>query len=302
MKDNKKIVGVVILILAVVQLSRQGEQSVKEFKKMAGTVTRSFSAITINPGGSVVVTYTPSAGDWSLDEVLPTGWTVQGTPLYNQYLREYFSISSPITYTFVASTTPGTYTFSQGQWQMGSDNNVWSKFATQTITVQQGCSADSSCTTFTGECKTGKCNLNTGQCYSENKADGITCSDGKCSSGECLEDVCVTDCTCAAITPVGQTCSNGCGGLCQGTQQTSCVPNWQCTAWSVCSSLCQKTRTCTDTNHCNVQCGDASCVTADACTGDSCVATQTCSQGGFYCCPTGYTCNDIRSGTGCVGT
>ncbi len=117
-----------------------------------------------------------------------------------------------------------------------------------------------------------------------------------------MEDVCVTDCTCAAITPVGQTCSNGCGGLCQGTQQTSCVPNWQCTAWSVCSSLCQKTRTCTDTNHCNVQCGDASCVTADACTGDSCVATQTCSQGGFYCCPTGYTCNDIRSGTGCVGT
>lgn len=39
------------------------------------------------------------------------------------------------------------------------------------------------------------------------------------------------------------------------SQQTSCTPNWSCTAWSVCSSTGTQTRTCTDSNSCGITSG-----------------------------------------------
>jgi len=48
---------------------------------------------------------------------------------------------------------------------------------------------------------------------------GQTCSDG--CNGICQgTKVCVPDCVCALDTLVGQTCSDGCGGVCQGTKVT----------------------------------------------------------------------------------
>jgi hypothetical protein len=58
----------------------------------------------------------------------------------------------------------------------------------------------------------------------------------------------------------GQACTinSGCqSGYCinKVCSATSCVPNWQCTDWSVCSSTGTQTRTCTDSSSCGVTTG-----------------------------------------------
>ena len=108
---------------------------------MAG-VSRDFSETTTEKLGTIDVTYTPTAGDWSLDEILPDGWTVQGVTIFQQHLREYLSQSIPVTYTLVAPNTDGTYTFNQGQWQMGSDNTEWYTFQSKSIIVGNGSNVD----------------------------------------------------------------------------------------------------------------------------------------------------------------
>src|SRR3989339_785737 len=45
---------------------------------------------------------------------------------------------------------------------------------------------------------------------------GSTCSDG--CGGTCAGTKCVPSCVCAVNTPIGSTCSDGCGGTCSGTK------------------------------------------------------------------------------------
>lgn len=64
---------------------------------------------------------------------------------------------------------------------------------------------------------------------------GSTCPDG--CGGFCAgtKPACVPACGCAAITPIGSTCADGCGGTCAGAQ---CVPNCACAATTLIGSTC----------------------------------------------------------------
>lgn len=79
-----------------------------------------------------------------------------------------------------------------------------------------------------------------------------------CSSGSC----CVPNCSCASTTPIGQTCSDGCGGKCAGTLNlNACIPP----KFKQCGSAC-----------CNVSAGETCAI----------------ASGGSHCCPSGmFDCN-----------
>ena len=47
---------------------------------------------------------------------------------------------------------------------------------------------------------------------------GDPCTGGICDGCHCNYSACTANCACAANTPVGLTCSNGCGGYCNGTK------------------------------------------------------------------------------------
>ncbi len=87
-----------------------------------------------------------------------------------------------------------------------------------------------------------------------------TCDDGdglKWDSGSgswiCDSGTCTPDCSCAAITCIGSTCSDGCGGTCSGTKNC-CVPDCSCAAITCigstcsdgCGGTCSGTETCQD--------------------------------------------------------
>jgi len=103
---------------------------------------------------------------------------------------------------------------------------------------------------------------------------------GWIGSGDCLNikviAPCTPNCDCSFNTPVGQTCSDGCEGLCPGSQV--CTENWQCGDWSSCIGN-QQTRTCTDLNSCGA-------TSAKPMESQSCI-TPVCDEGETknYVCP-----------------
>jgi len=137
-KNTWIIVGIVIVSLLI----RGIDNEQKEVKKVttATDVVRSFASTDLYQGESVSVTYTPTAGDWTLDEILPDGWTVQGVTIFQQHLREYLSQSTPVTYTFIAPPTLGDNLFNQGTFQMGVIDQVWYKFTPDVTITVSACS------------------------------------------------------------------------------------------------------------------------------------------------------------------
>jgi hypothetical protein len=55
------------------------------------------------------------------------------------------------------------------------------------------------------------------ECTNGPFSGGSACTGGTCDGCHCDYSKCTPDCNCAASTPVGSTCSNGCGGTCNGT-------------------------------------------------------------------------------------
>jgi hypothetical protein len=53
---------------------------------------------------------------------------------------------------------------------------------------------------------------------------GSACTGGVCDGCHCDYTNCKVNCDCAASTPVGSTCSNGCGGKCNGTYAGGTIP------------------------------------------------------------------------------
>lgn len=92
-------------------------------------------------------------------------------------------------------------------------------------------------------------------------ASGVCCSPGTICTNvngpwECVlpsPPPCVPDCSCAATTPIGSTCSDGCSGSCAGTM---CVSNGSCSA---------PTPTCSMTTTGVDNCGTACTRTGPAC-------------------------------------
>lgn len=58
-----------------------------------------------------------------------------------------------------------------------------------------------------------------------------------------------------ATSPASTTGSSGTNIGAKETIPPICVPNWQCSAWSICAASGTQTRTCTDTNACGVTTG-----------------------------------------------
>src|SRR3989339_507080 len=101
---------------------------------------------------------------------------------------------------------------------------------------------------------------------------GSTCSDG--CGGTCAGTKCVPSCVCAVNTPIGSTCSDGCGGTCSGTK---CIPNCSCAVNTCtgqicsdgCSGNCSGTKICADCGNgikeSPEECDDNNLVNGDGC-------------------------------------
>ncbi len=134
-KANTGLIIGAVAIALILLMNSGGLTKTGKKTTTANDVVRTFARTGLYTGESVVVTYTPIAADWSLDEILPTGWTVSGQTLYQQHLREYFSTTEAVPYTFIAPSTAGTSLFNTGQFQMGVSDIIWYTFPSQTITV-----------------------------------------------------------------------------------------------------------------------------------------------------------------------
>src|SRR3989339_490037 len=85
---------------------------------------------------------------------------------------------------------------------------------------------------------------------------------------------CVPSCACAVNTPIGSTCSDGCGGTCSGTK---CIPNCSCAVNTCtgqicsdgCSGNCSGTKICADCGNgikeSPEECDDNNLVNGDGC-------------------------------------
>ncbi len=151
--------------------------------------------------------------------------------------------------------------------------------------------------------------------------DGCEGSCGTCEEGyECGVDgqcACVPDCECTSSTCIGQTCSNGCEGTCDGILGPDCgarvcgtSPNG-CGSCGTCS-LANAISTCNASYQCAVSScnsGYANCdvATANGCEtqlgtmsncascGDACTSGYTCTS--YVCTPPAPTCSDgIQNG------
>jgi hypothetical protein len=82
------------------------------------------------------------------------------------------------------------------------------------------------------------CNPNC-SCAAETSV-GSTCSNGCGGTCNGTKPVCGPNCSCSADTTVGQTCSDGCGGTCPGVKPVPvvCNPNCSCAAETSVGSTC----------------------------------------------------------------
>ncbi len=106
---------------------------------------------------------------------------------------------------------------------------------------------------------------------------------------------CISDCSCAANTCTGQTCSDGCGGTCSGTK-TCTVTNPGLANWSACSSNSQ-----CSSNWCGCNGSSTMLCLPNSNYPKTCVSAcqPSCSCAANTC--TGQTCSDGCGGT-CQGT
>ena len=134
-----------------------------------------------------------------------------------------------------------------GCFEFGDDNGCAGlTSSTQTASCETSCSG--------GTTRTGLC-LSSGSFY------GKTCCLKTKTSVAPVAPVCTPNCSCAANTLVGQNCSNGCNGTCEGTKVAApvCTPNCSCAANTLvgqnCSNGCNGT--CEGTKVASVTCTDA---------------------------------------------
>src|SRR3989339_630644 len=111
---------------------------------------------------------------------------------------------------------------------------------------------------------------------------GSTCSDG--CGGTCAGTKCVPSCVCAVNTPIGSTCSDGCGGTCAGTK---CVPSCVCAVNTPIGSTCS--------DGCGGTCSGTKCIPNCSCAVNTCTG-QICSDGCSGNCSGTKICADCGNG------
>ncbi len=186
----------------------------------ASTVTRSFSATTVQPGADLTVTLTVdiTAAEtyYAIDEVLPSGWTVKsyedtGSAEHAGHLKWVDAnvtdaADTPYTYVVTAPSQSGTADFSgifmfegmeietpiSGQTRVTVaavctiDNDCQSnQFCCSNVCVTPACSAD-------GDCPAGQVCINPNECNASCSITGCT-ADSQCPTGQiCCNPNCVT--------------------------------------------------------------------------------------------------------------
>lgn len=131
MKKNSKGLSV-ILILLVASLGYYFFVYDKDVKKEAAASQRIFSKTTVMTGETFTVNYIANQGEWSLKEKPPFPPDEQVT-FAGSYFRVYVSTSGMI-FHYTAPTTPGTYTFSGGQYCVG-EGCGWLTYPSVQVTV-----------------------------------------------------------------------------------------------------------------------------------------------------------------------
>lgn len=93
----------------------------------------------------------------------------------------------------------------QAHWYCGTDQNCYAK-------KPDSCTVPA--TPIAPTTPSAACECSTNTAFS----GGSACTGGTCDGCHCDYSHCTSNCACAANTLVGATCSNGCGGYCNGTK------------------------------------------------------------------------------------
>lgn len=220
-------------------------------KKEAGEIVTRTLPTSATAGSNVQITLTATNVGASyfaiVREDIPAGWSwVQGGSQEGTQVKGLISsmMGNTFTYTLQAPAS-GTYTFT-GTQQFSDAAATSPIVGSSQITIGGACT--DSCATLGYACGAFTICGTATNCGS--------CPTGKtCISGQCITN-CVPDTTCAANTCIGQTCSDGCGNLLQGTKTCTCTPDCNCALATCIGQTC--------TNGCGGSCpGQLSCAASN---------------------------------------
>ena len=166
-----------------------------------------------------------------------------------------------------------------------------------------GCNDDNTCSGLTDTCNTGRCNLDTNECYKEPSGQGDACDDGDpCTAG----DACSSAGTCQG-TPYfcddGKSCTSdscdGAGGCLTELDEGDCIIDDQCRSNGELKDdnpclVCDGTADSAEwSNNDGGACDDGDlCTDADTCDGGACQGTP------YVCEDDELTCTNAQCGAG----